>query len=716
MFAIDHDRQKAADMERKREPQAQKGQEEIFCAPVLLRPRKLSHFEGRSGHKSSHAETKSSSANDTKQRRRCNIHDPQEAHNSSSRRSTSKRTIVIRSEGRHIHEFNDQAETDKTISFNSNSRRPLHLDFQKSQSEHRYMPRSSPRKQIPRIHSTAKNRSLSPDETKRFLAHPLLPSLSSVASPPDSPLKRSCLNELSQVQDSPSTVTTSNESNTIIRTAKATALQCVDHASRRQAAAEVALASSSKICSSLKELWQDSEQALSLARKSRIEAENAERRAEGAAVKVKAASEVAVKDIERSKLELDEANAQAEEAWEFLRRVKGMKTGQYLVDCRHKVQEPNDKGLGEHLGTVLEIPKVIHTSGETGSGTINVDSPPKRQKGDTPGVIHVRLARTKPEDRVGGHFRKMWDDVSSMGLQSKIDAPPVKSRKGVDFKPIKKFQGHSAPVTQILVVDHNSFLSSSWDKTVRLWDINSGECLRVFQGHGDWVHSLCMGSNGHFFSGSDDRSIKMWNLKSEDCIRTFHGHNSFVKSLALLNSNYFLSGSRDRTIKLWMVGRDDCLTTFEGHGDIVSSIVPLGRNRFVSGSHDKTIKCWDASSRNCLRTIYGHTGSVKSLTRVGDSEHLVISGSDDRTIKLWDTSTGECLREFGSRAAMIFSVTFICEGFFISCGGGKIQLWHMPSGSCVQSYDTPRISLAVACVDDERFITGSDQMLHMWKF
>mmetsp|Transcript_1707 Transcript_1707/g.3928 ORF Transcript_1707/g.3928 Transcript_1707/m.3928 type:complete len:717 (-) Transcript_1707:50-2200(-) len=716
MFVIDHDRRKATDMERKRQPRPHEGRKEISGAPVLLRPQQLSLFEGRGGYRSSHAETKSSAADDTTRRRRIDFHDPLEVHKYTSRLSPSKRTVVKTSDGRNIHEFNDQAEANK-ISGISNFRRPLHLDFPEPQEEHRFVPRSSPRKQSPRKSSAAKILSSSPDKTKRIHAHPLLPSLSSVASTPDSPHKNSYSNKLPQIQDSPSTVTTSNESNTMIRTAKATALQCVDHASRRQAAAEATLASSSKICSSLKELWQDSEQALSLARKSRIEAENAERRAEGAAVKVKAAREVAVNDIERSKLELDEANAQADEAWDFLRRVKGMKNSHNVEDRRQKVLEAKDERIGEHLGTILEIPKVIHTSSETtGSGTIDVNSPPKRHKCDKPEVIHVRLSRTKPPDRVGGRFHKMWDDVSSMGLQSKIDATPQNSKKGSTFEPIKKFQGHSAPVTQILVINQNRFLSSSWDKTIRLWDIDGGECLRVFQGHGDWVHSLCMGSNGHFFSGSDDRTIKMWNLESADCVRTFRGHSSFVKSLALLNSNHFLSGSRDRTIKLWMVGLDDCLSTFEGHADIISSIVPFGRNRFVSGSHDKTMKFWDVSSRSCLRTMYGHTGSVKSLTRVGDSEHLVISGSDDRTIRLWDVSTGECLREFGSRAAIVFSVTFICEGFFISCGGGKIQLWHMPSGSCVQSYDTPRISLAVACVDDERFITGSDRMLHMWEF
>ena len=602
----------------------------------------------------------------------------------------------------------------------STERRPLYRDCPKLRTARIFASGASPTKR----NLTKKSNSaiaLPPEKRKRGNGHPLLlPSLASVASPsgysPQSRSRRTNTRRLPRINDSPSADATSNGSEEVILSAQATAIQCIDHASRRQTAAKAALRSTSKISSSLKELLEDSNRALDLARKSRVEAENAEVRAEGAATKVKDASEMAMSDIERSKLELEEANAQAEEAWEFLRRVKGMAKGEFQGDDQY-LNHKKGKADMARVGTIVEFSQQEEISIENSPILGDANSLALHNKIETAFMPHGELKKPKDDCRKWRRFHQLWDDVS-VDLQCKRKSEPVtvNSKKDSPFEPITKFTGHTAPVTQILVIDKHHLLSSSWDKTIRLWDANNGECLRVFRGHADWVHSICMSSDGHFLSGSDDRSIKMWHINKEECIHTYQGHSSFVKALALLDGDRFLSGSRDRTIKLWKIGRDECIATFKEHTDIVSAIVALNPDRFLSGSHDKTIKLWDVPMGRCIRTIVGHSGAIKTLAAISGSEHLVISGSDDRTMRLWDTSSGICLREFGSKSSLVFSVTFICEGFFVSCGGGKIQLWHIPSGSCVKSYDTPRISLAMACLDDERFVTGSDQMIHMWKF
>lgn len=86
---------------------------------------------------------------------------------------------------------------------------------------------------------------------------------------------------------------------------------------------------------------------------------------------------------------------------------------------------------------------------------------------------------------------------------------------------------------------------------------------------------------------------------------------------------------------------------------------------------------------------------------------------------LWDTETGQCLHKFGFRCnnmsviAASF-VCFICDGFFLSAWGNKLQLWHISSGNCVKMYETPSLSLAVARLDGDKFVTGSDKVLYLW--
>eukprot|EP00581_Thalassiosira_minuscula_P002804 CAMPEP_0183736334 /NCGR_PEP_ID=MMETSP0737-20130205/49035_1 /TAXON_ID=385413 /ORGANISM="Thalassiosira miniscula, Strain CCMP1093" /LENGTH=636 /DNA_ID=CAMNT_0025970301 /DNA_START=175 /DNA_END=2082 /DNA_ORIENTATION=- len=543
----------------------------------------------------------------------------------------------------------------------------------------------------------------SPAKRKRSLHPPGLPTLASPGTHVPSKSSRPQQHHhrdigksgVSQANDSPPSTASSGDSDFIYRTARKTARQCTDHASRRQAAAKAALDATSKISSSLTDLLGDSNRGVTLARQTRIEAENAAARAEGAAKKLKEARDLAAKDIQRASLELDEANAQAEDAWDFLRRVKGSKGRK--KDVNHT------KAHNQKIGSsrIETVPDECGDSFET-------DILSCREKAENNSSRPETKENTSlPSNK--GYSQPQKNAPSPFKFPSQSDAPPIEESALV---PIRQFKGHTSPVTQIAAVDQNRFISSSWDTTIRMWNADSGECIRTFRGHKDWVHAISVLDTERFLSGSDDRTVKLWNVDKEECIQTFRGHSSFVKALAPMDGNRFLSGSRDRTIKLFSVSSGECLQTFEGHMDVVSTIVALDSHHFASGSHDNNIKYWNDSSGKCLRTLVGHTGSIKTLAAVSGTE--IVSGSDDKMIRLWDVSSGKCLREFGSKNSLVFSVTYICEGFFLSCGGNNIKLYHIPSGACVKSYETPRISLAVVRLDDERFITGSDQMLHLW--
>lgn len=72
--------------------------------------------------------------------------------------------------------------------------------------------------------------------------------------------------------------------------------------------------------------------------------------------------------------------------------------------------------------------------------------------------------------------------------------------------------------------------SGSSDKTVRLWDVQSGERVRIFIGHRSMILSLAMSPDGrrHMASADEDGTIKTWDLSSGRCISPLIGHNSCV--------------------------------------------------------------------------------------------------------------------------------------------------------------------------------------------
>ena len=63
-----------------------------------------------------------------------------------------------------------------------------------------------------------------------------------------------------------------------------------------------------------------------------------------------------------------------------------------------------------------------------------------------------------------------------------------------------------------------TFLSASRNKTIKLWNITTGECLETFEGHSSSVTSVCQVSATTFLSASYDKTIKMWDISAGICM------------------------------------------------------------------------------------------------------------------------------------------------------------------------------------------------------
>ncbi len=95
--------------------------------------------------------------------------------------------------------------------------------------------------------------------------------------------------------------------------------------------------------------------------------------------------------------------------------------------------------------------------------------------------------------------------------------------------------------------------TSSHDQTAKLWDINTGQCLKTLQGHKHWVWSVAWSRDGQtLVTASYDQTIRLWDIKTGQCLKTLHGHTSSVMSVAWNRDRQTLaSSSYDQTIRLW---------------------------------------------------------------------------------------------------------------------------------------------------------------------
>jgi small GTP-binding protein len=189
-----------------------------------------------------------------------------------------------------------------------------------------------------------------------------------------------------------------------------------------------------------------------------------------------------------------------------------------------------------------------------------------------------------------------------------------------------------------VTADGRRIISGSDDKTLRVWDADSGKCLATLEGHTGTVIEVAVTADGRrIISGSDDKTLRVWDADSGKCLATLKGHTGTVNGVAVTaDGRRIISGSGDKTLRVWNMDLGKCLATLEGHTDWVRDVaVTADGRRIISGSDDKTLRAWDADSGKCLATLEGHTDWVRGIAVTRDGRRIV-SGSDDKTLRVWE--------------------------------------------------------------------------------
>ncbi len=121
------------------------------------------------------------------------------------------------------------------------------------------------------------------------------------------------------------------------------------------------------------------------------------------------------------------------------------------------------------------------------------------------------------------------------------------------FECIRKFIGHEDVVWCIERLSNDKIISCSRDFTIRIWDLDSGRCLKILKEHGKSVTSMIV-SDDKIISGSDGE-IKVWNFGSGDCLQTLNvGHNNYIRSIVKISNEKVASGDQDGILIIWNSG------------------------------------------------------------------------------------------------------------------------------------------------------------------
>lgn len=241
--------------------------------------------------------------------------------------------------------------------------------------------------------------------------------------------------------------------------------------------------------------------------------------------------------------------------------------------------------------------------------------------------------------------------------------------------------------------------------------------MRVISGHLGWVRALAVEpENKWFASGAGDRTIKIWDLATGNLRLTLTGHISTVRGLAVSPRHpYLFSCGEDKMVKCWDLETNKVIRHYHGH---LSGVYTLALHPtldvLVTGGRDGVARVWDMRTRSNIHVLAGHKGTVSDL-KCQEADPQVITSSLDSTVRLWDLAAGKTMgvlthHKKGVRALAVHPKEFT----FASGSTGSIKQWKCPEGAFMQNFEGQNSIINTMAVNEDNVLFSGGKELFLF--
>ncbi|HZV07628.1 MAG TPA: serine/threonine-protein kinase [Gemmataceae bacterium] len=347
----------------------------------------------------------------------------------------------------------------------------------------------------------------------------------------------------------------------------------------------------------------------------------------------------------------------------------------------------------------------------------NVETGEMRQRLRVPGAMRTQTIRAVA--------------VSALGWVAVGGGKPDKGKVEIAIwdankdKWLRRLHGHEGPVLTLAFSPRAPILASgSEDKTVRLWDIEKQQELRICKGHrmdGRSHHYAVRAvafspDGGKLLSGSEDHSAQLWDVHTGGALALLP-HQDAVEVVAFsADGQRLLTGSFDRTAQLWDAADGQPLGPPLEHPGAVNAAAFGPDGVFVTAGRDGTARVWGLPHpEGCLHEL-AHKDSVMAVSLSADGR-LAATGSG-RGVQLWNAETGQDLGALsGEHGDDVWTLAFSRDGRFLLTGAcdGTARLWDVASRQpCLNEHGQPivlKLGRRCRCVafspDGRSFLTSN---------
>jgi len=210
---------------------------------------------------------------------------------------------------------------------------------------------------------------------------------------------------------------------------------------------------------------------------------------------------------------------------------------------------------------------------------------------------------------------------------------------------IKVFQGHTDGVNSSQFIQNTeTIFSASSDCSVRLWNFKTGKCINSFENLHDVniPKAHCVPDGSKFLTCGWDKKLKFWDAETGQCILE-KSHEDFLSCCEISHDEKLLACGSDYrgALRIYDLQSGECIYDMKDLHDsqVTSCKFTPGDDKVITTSSDRTAKFFDLLSGTQTIKLLGHTNCVANCS-ISRDERKVATASWDKSILLWDIATG----------------------------------------------------------------------------
>lgn len=282
--------------------------------------------------------------------------------------------------------------------------------------------------------------------------------------------------------------------------------------------------------------------------------------------------------------------------------------------------------------------------------------------------------------------------------------------------------------------DSLKLVSGSFDKTIKLWQLDTGADIYALGERLKGVFALAVSPDGKLLASGGDETIELWNLETGTLRHNLSQHQASVRALAIApDSKTLISGSFDQTIILWSLPDGIVSKTMIDQEPIAAIALSADGTFLASTGDDGSIKIWSLTSGLKIAESIENKQCIGSLSISPDAQ-TIVAGTVDGDLVLWQIELGtqglpdqlRLAQTIKAHAGQINACIFSPDSQYAITGSvdGKAKVWY--KGEDLQFRDRARsilkgdpgrsvMSVAIAPCGKLVAVGGADGTIQLWE-